>query len=143
MSDDRLRVLDTDTVSHHQAGRTPVVERALALPPDQVVTTVVTVREHLRGRLAVVDRTPDDASLVAAFARLQRTLDYFTRVRVLPFDEAACQALARLRGQGIRIGTQDLRIAAIVLSAGGILVTSNLRDFARVNALEVEDWMRT
>ncbi|WP_414623214.1 type II toxin-antitoxin system VapC family toxin [Calothrix sp. CCY 0018] len=42
--------------------------------------------------------------------------------------------------QKIRIGTQDLRIASIVISNDGILVTRNQRDFSRVPDLQFEDW---
>jgi tRNA(fMet)-specific endonuclease VapC len=77
---------------------------------------------------------------IERYARLQETLEYFTRVRVLPFDESAAQWFCRLSQQRIRIGTQDLRIAAIALANGCIVITRNRRDFERVPGLAVEDW---
>ena len=49
-------ILDTDTVTLHQAGRAPVLQRLAAVAPDMVFTTVITVRGQLRGRLAAVDQ---------------------------------------------------------------------------------------
>jgi tRNA(fMet)-specific endonuclease VapC len=42
--------------------------------------------------------------------------------------------------QRVRIGTQDLRIAAITIVNHGILVTRNQRDFSCVPGLQFEDW---
>ena len=58
---------------------------------------------------------------------------------MLDFDDEACLKYESLRHQKIRIGARDLRIAATVLSAGGILVTRNQRDFCRVPGLELAD----
>ncbi len=135
-----LYVLDTDSVTFQQAGREPVLRRLAAVPADTVYTTVITLREQMRGRLANVDRAQEGPALIHAYEQLQATLLYFCRVNVLPFTAAAAVKLADLREQKVRIGTQDLRIAAIALSVNGILVTSNRRDFDRVPGLLIEDW---
>ncbi len=62
------------------------------------------------------------------------------KLYVLDYDFAAETQFANLRQQKIRIGTQDLRIAAIALSTGSILVTRNRSDFAKVPGLMIEDW---
>ena len=110
-------VLDADTVTHQQAGRASVLRRLSAVSPDGVFTTVITVREQLIGRLAAVDQTTEGPDLLLAYDRLLATVRYFAHVNVLPFSPTAMATLRGLRDQRIRIGTQDLRIAAIVLAA--------------------------
>ncbi len=75
-----------------------------------------------------------------AYQQLQATLLYFSHISVLPLTVAAVAKLTDLREMKVRIGTQDLRIAAIVLSVNGVLVTSNRRDFDQVPGLTIEDW---
>ncbi len=65
---------------------------------------------------------------------------YFAKVSILDYGEAAASHFAALRTQKIRIGTQDLRIAAIALAASAVLVTRNRQDFRHVPHLVMEDW---
>ena len=133
-------ILDTDTVTRQQASHPAIIRRLEQIPPTLVFTIVITLREQLRGRLAVVDRATEDVVLVRAYQQLQATVDYFKQVYLLPFTIEAAAQLQRLRAQKARVGTQDLRIAAIALSVGGVLVTSNRHDFAKVPGLQIEDW---
>lgn len=52
----------------------------------------------------------------------------------------AAAEFERLRKQRIRIGTMDLKIAAIALANNATLLSKNLRDFGKVPGLKVEDW---
>ncbi len=66
--------------------------------------------------------------------------NYFNTVNLLAFNKNAADCYASLLQQKIRIGTQDLRIAAIAISNNAILVTRNQRDFCRIPGLQFEDW---
>jgi tRNA(fMet)-specific endonuclease VapC len=60
----------------------------------------------------------------------------------MPFDESAMDELLRLQQHRVRIGINDLRIAAIGKANGVKLLSRNLRDFRQVPHLGVEDWTR-
>lgn len=96
--------------------------------------------EQMRGRLAAINRKQSDTQLQLAFRRLQATQQYYCTAHILPFDERATEIYQTLLAQKIRIGTQDLQIAAIVLAHNAILVTANFRHFTQVPALMIEDW---
>ncbi len=134
-----LYILDTDHASLFQRRHPRVVQRVLAVPDEELAITVVSAEEQLRGWLSVIHRA-SGVRLVKAYALLHETLDYYRTIRLLDFDSAALISYEELRRDKIRIGTKDLRIAAIALTAGGILVTRNARDFSRVSALTFEDW---
>nr|WP_313950426.1 type II toxin-antitoxin system VapC family toxin [Nostoc sp. FACHB-110] len=87
-----------------------------------------------------INKANSSKELVLAYARLQDTLEDLSSISVLKFSEYAANIYADLVRQKIRVGTQDLRIAAITLSVDGILVTRNRRDFEKVPNLRLEDW---
>ena len=64
------------------------------------------------------------------------------RLRRVDFDEPAAEDFRRLKATGVRIGTMDLKIAAIALSLNATLLSRNVVDFEKVPGLRVEDWTR-
>lgn len=64
---------------------------------------------------------------------------------ILPFDEGAASIYGPLRAQleaeGRRLDEPDLRIASIALSRDLTLITGNVRHFAPVPGLSVENWL--
>jgi tRNA(fMet)-specific endonuclease VapC len=135
-----LYILDSDHTTLHQREDRAVVQRFATVPSDQVSVTIVTVEEQMRGWLALLRRAQTPERLIPAYASLHRAVAYFARVPILDYDEAAANLFAALRAQKIRIGTHDLRIAAIALATGGVLVTRNRSDFQPVPGLVLEDW---
>jgi tRNA(fMet)-specific endonuclease VapC len=136
-----LYILDTDTVTFQQAGREILVHHLRSVSAESVCTTVVTLYEQLRGRLAMINRAQTNPALIQAYEQLQKTVKYFSFVPILPFTSSAADQFETLRAKRVNIGTQDLRIASIVLSVNGILITSNRRDFGKVPGLIIEDWV--
>jgi len=65
---------------------------------------------------------------------------------VLPFEAPADAAYGMLRARlerfGRRLGGNDLLIAAQVVALGYAIVTDNEREFARIDDLPCENWLR-
>jgi len=90
-----------------------------------------------------VSKARTKAQQIYAYSLLEKNLEDYRKARVLPFDGASADIFDRLRLNRPRAGTMDLRIAAIALSHGALLVTRNLNDFSRIPNLQAEDWTRT
>lgn len=71
--------------------------------------------------------------------------DFLSRLQILDYGiESAMQygsIKAHLRKMGTPIGENDLHIAAHARSKGLILVTNNTKEFERVPALQLENWV--
>jgi tRNA(fMet)-specific endonuclease VapC len=61
-------------------------------------------------------------------------------IPLLDFDNPAAAEFQRLSRARLRIGTMDLKIAAIVLAQDATLISRNPDDFRKVPGLRVEDW---
>jgi tRNA(fMet)-specific endonuclease VapC len=137
-------VFDTDHLSVFTDDRDPrqeLLARHLEATVDEVVCTIVSVEEVLRGWLAIIHRLRDVHRQVPAYVRLGQLFDVWSNWEIVPFDERAADRFADLRRQRIRIGTMDLKIASITLVNDALLVTTNLRDFSLVPELRCENWL--
>ncbi|HYT90268.1 MAG TPA: type II toxin-antitoxin system VapC family toxin [Gemmataceae bacterium] len=136
----RLFVLDTDILSLWQHAHPAVSKHVAAHAADELAVTVITVQEQLDGWHARLSRAREHKEIADLYRRLADTVRFLSRVQIVSFSEGAIDRYEELRGLKLNIGKMDLRIAAIVLDQGATLVTRNTRDFARVPALQMEDW---
>jgi tRNA(fMet)-specific endonuclease VapC len=90
---------------------------------------------QLQGRLTVIRRARTQIDAARGYERLYETLRFYGSVALVLYDAVAAARFDDLRRQGIRIGTHDLRIAAIALTQGATLVTRNTRDNSHVPGL--------
>jgi tRNA(fMet)-specific endonuclease VapC len=136
-------LLDTDHMSLVERGGAEgrrIWQRLRALPPDDVATTIVSFEEQTRGWLARIARATTLERQLSDYSELKLLLQTYCNIAVLDFDEKAAEIFERLRQAKIRIGTMDLKIAAIALANDATLLTRNLSDFGKVPDLKAEDW---
>ena len=71
--------------------------------------------------------------------------DFCSRLEVLPYGPKAAQHYGSIRAAleklGQTIGVNDVHIAAHARSEGLTLVSNNLREFKRVEALQLVNWV--
>lgn len=70
---------------------------------------------------------------------------FAARLSVVAYDSSAAAHTADIRvdleRRGVPIGAYDLMIAGHARSRGLVVITGNLREFARVDGLRSEDWL--
>jgi tRNA(fMet)-specific endonuclease VapC len=133
-------LLDTDSLTLFQYAQPMLVQQVLSHPPGEVGLTIITVEEQLSGWYTKLRRArrPDD--LAQVYQHLTDNVQSVARFPIVSFTRPAIQRYALLRTLNLNVAKWDLRIAAIALEQGGIVITRNLRDFQRIPGLIAEDW---
>lgn len=136
-------ILDTDHMSLLQRGGVEgqrIRRRLRTVPPDDVATTIVSYEEQMRGWLARLARAATLERQIFDYSELKKLLQSYCSFAVLDYDAPAAAEFQRLRTSKLRIGTMDMKIAAVVLANKAVLLTRNSIDFGKVPHLRIEDW---
>lgn len=138
-------LLDTD---HLTLLKYPASERSVRLseklrmrPGEVVAISIVSIEEQMRGWLAAIAKERLAKRQVFGYAELANLFEYFRSYTILLFDERAAEQFDNLRASKIRLGTMDLKIAAIALVNQALLLSANRCDFEQVPGLRVESWL--
>lgn len=130
-------MLDTNIVIYTIKNKPQVVREAFIKHHGQMCITTVTLMELVYG--AEKSANPE--------RNLREIEGFAARLDVLPYDNAAAIHTGQIRSElakaGKPIGSYDQMIAGHARSQGLVLVTNNEKEFERVPALRLENWVRT
>lgn len=132
----QIYMLDTDTCAFILRKSSSMLLRQIqSVPLQQQSMSAITLAELLYG-VQVSSKKKMNREGVDALMRHVNVLDWT--------NEAAAhyaEIRADLKKKGQLIGSNDMLIAAHARSLSAIIVTNNVKDFARVKGLQLENWM--
>ncbi len=137
-------LLDTDHISYLQRRSSveyAVLAARMALhSPSDFALSIISFHEQVLGASTFISRAKKGGDVIRGYALVGEVLAGYLLAPVLAFDGSAMAEFDGLRTQRIRVGTMDLRIAAIALSNKLTLLTRNTADFAKIPRLMTDNW---
>lgn len=128
-------LLDTNIVIYVMKRRPVEVLDVFNKQANRMAISAITLAELMHGS----EKSSRPAENLAAVE------DFCCRLEVLPYTHKAAQHYGSIRTSlekiGQPIGINDLHIAAHARSEGLILVTNNMKEFTKVPALQLENWI--
>lgn len=119
--------MDANCAVYAMDGGYPALRRRIeACEPGEVAISTISFAEVAYG--TYVGKPPESEVLE----------EFVAAIPLVPFDQAAARAYARLPFKRARF---DRLLAAHALSIGAIVVTNNEADFADVPGLKIENWV--
>jgi len=138
-----MHMLDTDMLTRAHAGSPGIAERVREVGEENVVTTVITAIEILRGRYEFLLKASNGDQLLRAQRLLQSSEQLLQTLAIIPVERTSAAVFDRLRQDKKlkKIGRADLLIASIALANRATLVTRNLKHFRQIHGLRLENWI--
>jgi tRNA(fMet)-specific endonuclease VapC len=136
-------ILDSTTLSLLQWGNQRIQDK-FTLHKDQLGHTVgitsVNVEESIGGWYTRLRQAKSRSDEALASVQLANAVIFLAGFPIYPLTITSLNEFDRLLKQKLKVGRNDLRIAALALELGATVVTNNLRDFTRVPGLQCVDW---
>ena len=130
-----MYLLDSCTISDFMKGEINTTKKLKSLTPSIIYISRITQMEITYGLLRKFD---------LSHKYFEFLKEFFSAITILSFNENAANQAAIIRktleAKGTPIGAYDILIAAIAISENLTLVTSNEKEFLRVDNLIIENW---
>lgn len=128
--------LDTNTCIYFLNGKYESLRaKILSTPPNEISIPAIVKAELLLGAYKSQKKKEN-------VEKVEKLLEPF---EVVPFFDLISYVYADIRNEtekiGTNVGPNDLLIASIVKFHDGILVTNNVKEFARIKGLKIENWV--
>lgn len=107
----------------------------------EVLVSIISFQEMINGWNAFAAKKRASEFLIRAYSEFETLISTFSEIPLLSFDEKAAEVYEQLLQRRLRVGTLDLRIAAIAIANRMTLVTRNQVDFQRITDLTIDDWI--
>lgn len=137
-------LLDTDHISFLQRPQSRecavLMSRLASSGERHSFVSVISCHEQLKGWLDLIGRYKDFRLQLSYLHRLNEFIRFYSKCNVIEPDDVAVGHFERLRREGVRISSSDLKIASIALSRDALLLTRNTSDFEKVPGLRFADW---
>ena len=126
-------MLDTDTVSFLVRKNPSTVRNLIRHEGDEICISAISYAELRFGlEKKGSERLFNEVSVIMG------------KISIISFDDSQSELYGKIRLElektGAVIGDMDMLIAAAALFSGAILVSHNIRHFAKIKGLKVEDW---
>lgn len=127
---------DTNTCIYFLNGKYESIKtKILSTPPNAIAIPSIVKAELLLGAYKSKNKTVNTD-------KVEQFLEPF---EIIPFVDMMTYVYAEIRTStesvGINIGPNDLFIASIVKFHEGVLVTNNVKEFARIDGLQIDNWV--
>ncbi len=132
-----IYLLDTNTVSYWMRGDEKIISEIKGHKPSDLSICTITLAEIYYG----IEKSP-----VKKKERHNKIERIYSQLEIYPFDELSARKYSIIRTQlekdGLVISERDLQIASIAMANKLIVVTHNVKEFKRIEKLDVEDWAK-
>lgn len=128
-------MLDTNMCIFAMKRRGDVLRRILEHDPEEICISSITYAELCHGVEKSLRREQNRLALLL----------FLSEIRIMPYDAKAAEEYGLIRAslekEGQPIGPMDMLIASHAKAVGAVVVTNNLKEFRRIDALRSEDWV--